>query len=194
MGTVDKIKARMNPDSRDGVIAQVCPICGAAPKLEKHSLDRGNGHGYPGYFTYQYVCSGCGIIQAEETTDIYDEKGKPTAEQRAAKDWNEVVEYINELSIQTHKKKGMSLIPKIYIVVDACSGEDYSVDDPTILFVSSNYDKAKEFFDNEISNWEDDMEDYESNVEEYAEGLVYECTDFEGDSHRIMKLVTEEIK
>jgi len=83
---------------------------------------------------------------------------------------------------------------KVYIVVDACSGEDYSCDDPTILLVTEDEKKAKQFFDDEISNWEDCMEDYDSNVEEYAECLVYECTDFEGDSHRIMKLVEKEIE
>ena len=85
---------------------------------------------------------------------------------------------------------------KIYIVVDCCSGEDYSTDDPTILFVSSNYEKAKEFFDDEISNWEDDLENYDSNCEEYSGDtkLIYECTDFDGDSHRVMKLVEKEIK
>jgi len=83
---------------------------------------------------------------------------------------------------------------KVFIVVDACSGEDYSADDPTVLFVSESPNDARVFFDDEISNWEDGMEDYDSNVEEYAECLVYECTDFEGDSHRIMKLVEKEIE
>ena len=85
---------------------------------------------------------------------------------------------------------------KIYIVVDACSGEDYSVDDPTILFVSDSYKKAKEFFDDEVSNWEDDLESYDSNCEEYSgeTKLIYECTDFDGDSHRVIKLVEKEIK
>ena len=85
---------------------------------------------------------------------------------------------------------------KIYIVVDACSGEDYSNDDPTILFVSDNYEKAKDFFSDEIANWEDDLEDFVSNCEEYSgeTKLIYECTDFEGDSHRIMKLVEKEIQ
>ena len=85
---------------------------------------------------------------------------------------------------------------KIYIVVDACSGEDYSADDPTILFVSDSYKKAKQFFDDEISNWEDDLENYDSNCEEYSgeTKLIYECTDFENDSHRIMKLVKKEIQ
>ena len=85
---------------------------------------------------------------------------------------------------------------KIYIVVDACSGEDYSADDPTILFVSDSYEKAKEFFDDEISNWEDGLEDFDSNCEKYSgeTKLIYECTDFENDSHRIMKLVKKEIQ
>lgn len=85
---------------------------------------------------------------------------------------------------------------KIYIVVDACSGEDYSADDPTILFVSNSYEKAKEFFDDEISNWEDDLESYDSNCEEYSgeTKLIYECTDFDGDSHRVIKLVEKEIQ
>ena len=85
---------------------------------------------------------------------------------------------------------------KIYIVVDACSGEDYSADDPTILFVSDSYKKAKEFFDDEVSNWEDDFESYDSNCEEYSGEtiLIYECTDFDGDSHRVIKLVEKEIQ
>ena len=85
---------------------------------------------------------------------------------------------------------------KIYIVVDACSGEDYSADDPTILFVSDSHKKAKEFFDDEISNWEDDLESYDSNGEEYSgeTKLIYECTDFDGDSHRVIKLVEKEIQ
>ena len=85
---------------------------------------------------------------------------------------------------------------KIYIVVDACSGEDYSTDDPTILFVSSKYKEAKDFFNDEIANWEDGLEDFDSNCEEYSgeTKLIYECTDFENDSHRIMKLVKKEIQ
>ena len=87
-------------------------------------------------------------------------------------------------------------INKIYIVVDACSGEDYSADDPTILFVSSNYKEAKDFFNDEISNWEDGLEDFDSNCEELSgeTKMIYECTDFDGDSHRIMKLVEKEVQ
>ena len=83
---------------------------------------------------------------------------------------------------------------KIYVIVDACSGEDYSVDDPTVLLITTDEKEARQFFDDEISNWEDGMSDYDSDVNEYAEALVYECTDYEGDSHRIMKLVEKEIR
>lgn len=82
---------------------------------------------------------------------------------------------------------------KVYVVVDVCSGQDYSADDPTVLFVSSSKEVAKEFFDNEISNWEDGMEDFESYVSYSDNGFVYECTDFIGDSHRVMKLVEKEV-
>ena len=84
---------------------------------------------------------------------------------------------------------------KVYIVVDACSGEDYSVDDPTILLVTTSYKDAKDFFTDEISNWEDGMENFDSDRWEQADGTeVYECTDYEGDSHRILKLVEKEIE
>ena len=84
----------------------------------------------------------------------------------------------------------------VYVIVDCCSGEDYSADDPTILFVSSKYKEAKDFFNDEIANWEDGLEDFDSNCEKYSgeTKLIYECTDFENDSHRIMKLVKKEIQ
>lgn len=84
---------------------------------------------------------------------------------------------------------------KVYIVVDACSGEDYSADDPAILLVTDNQKKAKQFFDNEIAKWEDGLEDFDADVSDHASGgLVYECTDYEGDSHRVMKLIEKEVK
>ena len=85
---------------------------------------------------------------------------------------------------------------KIYVIVDCCSGEDYSVDDPTVLYVTTDKAKAKQFFENEISNWEDGMTNFESDgndpddEETYA---WYECTDFGGDSHRILKIVVKEL-
>ena len=84
---------------------------------------------------------------------------------------------------------------KVYIIIDCCSGEDYSTDDPTLLAVTTDEQEAKDFFNDEIDNWEDGMEDYESNVKELPDDiLLYECTDFEGDSHRIMKLYAQEIE
>ena len=77
---------------------------------------------------------------------------------------------------------------KIYIVIDACSGEDYSTDEPNVLFVTTDFKKAKQFFEDEISNWEDGMTDFDSS----NDGLYYDCTDFEGDSHRVMKIVERE--
>lgn len=83
---------------------------------------------------------------------------------------------------------------KVYVVVDACSGEDYSADDPTVLFVSTDRKKAEKFFDDEIENWEDGMENFDADVCEQDSTIVYECTDFDGDSHRVMKLVEKEIE
>lgn len=104
MGTVDKLKERMNKNAiTEG--AKQCPICGASPALDKRSLDFGNGHGYPGCHAYQYKCSKCGIIKSEETYDIGDDEEELTAEQRALKDWNETVDYINSLIENRDKQK-----------------------------------------------------------------------------------------
>jgi hypothetical protein len=84
----------------------------------------------------------------------------------------------------------------VYVIVDCCSGEDYSTDDPTVLLITTDKDEAQQFFNDEISNWEDGMTNFDSNItEHYGETkLVYECTDYEGDSHRVMKLVEKEIQ
>ena len=83
---------------------------------------------------------------------------------------------------------------KIYVIVDVCSGEDYSIDDPTVLFVGENEEEALKFFNNEITAWEEDLEDFESDCEDTEDYKIYECTDFEDDSHRVMKLVCKEVK
>ena len=85
---------------------------------------------------------------------------------------------------------------KIYIVVEVYRCEGYSGDDPAILFVSDNYEKAKSFFNHEISTYESDLENFDSNCEEHLgeTKLVYECIAFGGDTHRIMKLVEKEIQ
>ena len=85
---------------------------------------------------------------------------------------------------------------KIYIVVEVYRCEGYSGDDPAILFVSDNYEKAKSFFNHEISTYESDLENFDSNCEDFLgeTEMIYECTDFENDSYRIMKLVEREIQ
>ena len=85
---------------------------------------------------------------------------------------------------------------KVYIVVEVYHCEGYSGDDPAILFVSDSYEKAKSFFNHEISTYEEDLENFDSNCEEHLgeTKLVYECIAFDGDTHRIMKLVEKEIQ
>ena len=85
---------------------------------------------------------------------------------------------------------------KVYIVVDDYRCEGYSGDDPAILFVSDSYEKAKSFFNHEISTYEEDLENFDSNCKEHLgeTKLVYECIAFDGDTHRIMKLVEKEIQ
>lgn len=85
---------------------------------------------------------------------------------------------------------------KVYIVVDCCSGEHYSVDDPTILFVSTSFKKAKQFFDNEIEDGRpEEKGNYDDNVVEISDNtIIYEITDYDEDTHRIIKLVEKELR
>ena len=82
---------------------------------------------------------------------------------------------------------------KVYIVMDALSSDDYTTDEPSLLFISGNKQEAKDFFNDEIANWEDGMENHDSNTSQTSNALVYECTDFEADSHRIIKLIEVEL-
>lgn len=94
MGTVEEIKERIKRRTGKSFV-KACPICGSAPELKKDSLDYGNGHGYPGCYVYHYECGGCGIIKAGSYDTIYNKYDE--AENKAAKDWNEVVDYVNDL-------------------------------------------------------------------------------------------------
>lgn len=100
MGTVDKIKERLEHKE---YIGKACPICGAAPKLVSVDLGGPDGHGYPGCVNMHLECSGCGIIKAGAYDTIYYNYGQ--AKYKATKDWNEVVDYINDL-IERKNKKG----------------------------------------------------------------------------------------
>lgn len=54
-----------------------CPFCGHSAFITKESLDRGNGHGYPGYYEY-YIKCGNNSCKIRPTTDklhnIYSNK------------------------------------------------------------------------------------------------------------------------
>lgn len=82
---------------------------------------------------------------------------------------------------------------KVYIVVDCCSGDDYSQDDPTVLFVTTDEQEAIQFFEDEIENWESDLTECDSYSQPIKWGLMYECTDPINNSHRIMKMVEKEL-
>ena len=82
-------------------------------------------------------------------------------------------------------------VRKVFIIVDCC---DCDSDDPSILFVSADEGKAKQFFDGEISKFEDGRSDYVSSCKEIVPGyFYYECTSGDGTPHRVIKLVSYEI-
>ena len=58
-----------------------------------------------------------------------------------------------------------------------------------------HYFACEEVKGSKIEKREGGMESFDSNREEHNNEtiLVYECTDFDGGSHRIMKLVEKEI-
>lgn len=41
---------------------KACPICGNVPYIEKASLYRGNGRGYPGYYSFSINCHCCSYL------------------------------------------------------------------------------------------------------------------------------------
>ena len=99
MGTVDRLKEKLNKHKE--YIGKPCPICGEPPKLVSVDLGGPNGRGYPGCFDMHLECSGCGIIKAGSYNTVYIKDDE--AKNKAIDDWNEVVDYINELIIKTHK-------------------------------------------------------------------------------------------
>ena len=83
----------------------------------------------------------------------------------------------------------------VYVVMDACSGEDYSTDEPNLLLITEDKEYAKQFFEDEITNWRpEDGSNFEDDVYETSTGdWFYEATDYDGDSHRVMKLISYNI-
>ena len=100
MGTVDKLKERL--EHKD-YIGKACPICGAAPTVKLRDFDPWGDMGYDCCTEFWIECSGCGIIKAGSYNTIYDKSDE--AKDKAIKDWNEVVDYINELIAKKQVKE-----------------------------------------------------------------------------------------
>lgn len=78
------------------ISVKACPICGEAPQRFEESLGRPGGGGYPGYFTYEYKCECCRLINGGEWHDLYCTKEE--ARDKAKASWNrkvdEVIKYL----------------------------------------------------------------------------------------------------
>ena len=71
-------------------IKKSCPFCLSMPAMVKESLDHGNGHGYPGNFTYSVQCTNqeCHIQpRTHEYDDIY--RSEEEAIKMAIHDWED---------------------------------------------------------------------------------------------------------
>ena len=100
MGTVDKLKERL--EHKD-YIGKACPICGAAPTIKSRGFDPWGDMHYDCCTEYWLECSGCGIIKAGADDNIHDTD--TVAKNTATKDWNEVVDYVNELIAKKQAKE-----------------------------------------------------------------------------------------
>lgn len=77
------------------ISVKACPVCGEHPELNKESLGRPGGHGYPGHYTYEYRCGFCKLLRGVKTHDIYDSPEEAT--NRAKESWNKEVARILKL-------------------------------------------------------------------------------------------------
>jgi len=100
MGTVDRLKEKL--EHKD-CIGKPCPICGAAPTIKSRGFDPWGDMGYDCCTEYWVECSGCGIIKAGSYDNIHDKDIE--AKDKATKDWNEVVDYVNELIANKQAKE-----------------------------------------------------------------------------------------
>lgn len=84
-----------------------CPICGYTPIIASISLDKGNGHGYPGHFEYHIHCSNadCPLVRKVPmftANDIYC--GKEEAYLQLYEKWNVEAAKIEKL-IDNNKRR-----------------------------------------------------------------------------------------
>ena len=84
----------------------------------------------------------------------------------------------------------------VYTVIGCMSGSDYSTDDAYVLGVFTSLHDALNCFGAEIASVEPEEEgtNFEGNRIMYDYGeIVYEFTDFDEDSHGIIKVVKTEL-
>ena len=98
MRTIDKLKGKL---IHADYIGKACPICGAAPTVKSRGFDPWGDMGYDCCTDYWLECSGCGIIKGGSYDDINDKAEE--AKNKAIQDWNEVVDYVNDLINKTRK-------------------------------------------------------------------------------------------
>lgn len=100
MGTIDRLKEKL--EHKD-YIGKACPICGAAPTIKSRGFDPWGDMGYDCCTEYWLECSGCGIIKAGayDNINIKDTEAKD----KATQDWNEVVDYVDDLIHKAHEEK-----------------------------------------------------------------------------------------
>lgn len=75
-----------------------CPICKGIPIFKTESLDRGNGHGYPGCYLYKLACSNkmCPMSKEEACVDtVYNEPD--VAQKKVVDEWNKRVDEVETL-------------------------------------------------------------------------------------------------
>ena len=84
---MENIKAKVKYDA-----IKPCPICGTIPFIEKSSMDRGNGHGYPGEYRYHINCKVCDYPKSQSGDTVSNSHEEARAV--AIKKWNIEVEKI----------------------------------------------------------------------------------------------------
>lgn len=92
MSTIDKLKRKIEYTN---YIGKACPICGAAPMIKSRGFDPWGDMHSNCCTEYWLECSECGIIKAGAYDNMYDKSEE--AKNKAIQDWNEVVDYINNL-------------------------------------------------------------------------------------------------
>lgn len=83
-------------ENASSALLKGCPICGAIPTLIEVDLDRGNGHGYPGDYSYHYECGHCKMVKSSGGDTVYSQgvDKKESAKAEAVRSWHEKVKQI----------------------------------------------------------------------------------------------------